>query len=81
METTQETRRPLYIIAREIRKEWKRPYFGAVPYLEAMAQLQGVTDTYYADSGRSIVSYFLCNAAGFKGEAARRIKAELKAML
>ena len=27
--------RPLYEIARDIRKDWKNPYFGAKPYLDA----------------------------------------------
>jgi hypothetical protein len=73
--------RPLNEIAREIRKEWKKVNFGAVPYLEAMGTLTSVKENYHFDSGESIVIYFLANAAGFRGEAARRIKAELKSAL
>ena len=73
--------RPLYVIAREIARDWQRPFFGAVPYLRAMASLDRVSDPYGLDPGREIVLYFLSNAAGWKGETARRIKAELKAML
>lgn len=76
METT--THRPLYEIAREIRKDWKIPYFGAVPYLDALASLSLVTDKYYADDAKSIVLYFLANAQTWKGEVARRVKKELK---
>ena len=72
--------RSLRDIAKEIRKEWPNVYFGAVPYLEAMEELDSIDDNYYADSAESVVLYFLANAQGFRGEAARRIKAELKAM-
>jgi hypothetical protein len=72
--------RPLYVIAREIREDWKKPYFGAVPYLEALEQLQCVHDAYGADDGKTLVLYFLSNASSWRGETARRVKAELKAM-
>lgn len=74
------TVRPLYEIASEIKKEWTKVYFGAVPYLDAMSTLNSIEDNYIMDSGRSIVLYFLANAGTWRGEAARRIKAELKAM-
>lgn len=73
--------RPLYEIAREIRREWKKPYFGAVPYLQAMSTMDTVSKDYGCDSGESIVLYFLSNAQTWKGDAARRIKAELKSLL
>ncbi len=72
--------RPIAEIAREIRKTWKNPYFGAVPYLGAMMSLDKITDDYGADSGKSIVLYFLANANAWRGDDARRIKAELKAL-
>lgn len=75
------TPRPLYIIARDIKNSWANPYFGAVPYIEAMAQLSSINENYGWDSARSIVNYFLANANTFRGEDARRIKAELKALL
>jgi len=77
---TTKTNRPLYEIAREIRRDWKKVYFGAVPYLDAMQTLNSITDNYYQDSGKSIVLYFLCNAGTWRGDTARRVKAELKAM-
>ena len=73
--------RPLYAIAKEIRADWKKVYFGAVPYLRAMSELSSITDTYGYDSAESIVRYFLCNASTWRGETAKRIKAELKGML
>ena len=48
--------RTLGTIARDIRTHWVKPYFGAVPYLQAMSTMDTLED-------------------------ARRIKAELKAML
>ncbi len=74
------TQRPLHAIADEIARDWSKPYFGAVPYLFAMHKLGGINDDYGYDSGKSIVLYFLANAGTWRGETARRVKAELKAM-
>lgn len=73
--------RSLAAIARDIRQTWPKVYFGAVPYLEAMAQLERITDMYFQDSAESIVLYFLSNASTWRGPDAKRIKLELKAML
>jgi len=73
--------RSLALIAADIRAHWPRVYFGAVPYLAAMAELDNVSQAYYQDSGRSVVLYFLANAQTWKGDDARRVKAELKALL
>lgn len=72
--------RPLYEIAREIRKAWTKVSPYAEPYLEAMESLNTIDDNYYLDSGKSVVLYFLSNANTWRGEDARRIKAELKEM-
>lgn len=45
-----------------------------------MYSLNSIDDKYVMDSGRSIVAYFLSNALSWKGEKAREIKKELKAM-
>ena len=73
--------RTLAAIARDIRKTWPKPYFGAVPYLDAMLTLGGIGDKYGLDDARSIVRYFLANANTWRGEDARRIKAELKSIM
>jgi len=73
--------RPINEIARDISRDWSKPYFGAVPYLDAMRQLQSVDDQYYYDSADSVVRYFLANAATWRGETAKRIKEELRTML
>lgn len=75
------TTRTLAEIAVEIRQIWKTPYFGAVPYIRAMYLMHGDTSMKYgAETGRDIVIYFLSNATTWRGEDARRIKAELKKM-
>lgn len=73
--------RSLSDIAAEIRREWPQPYFGAVPYLNAMRSIDGIHDRYGMDDGRTMVLYFLSNASTWRGDAARRIKAELKGMV
>lgn len=73
--------RPLHEIADEIRKTWPKVYFGAVPYLDAMRYMDTVSDQFGADNGKGIVLYFLDNAKTWRGDDARRIKAELKAMV
>lgn len=70
--------RPIHQIAREIRREWKNVYFGAVPYLDAMFSLDRIADSYGMDSGASVVCYFLANASTFRGPVAKALKAELK---
>jgi len=73
--------RSLSDIAREIRSDWKNPYFGAVPYLDALSSLDGVEDQYGCESAKTIVVYFLSNATAWRGDTARRVKAELKAAI
>jgi hypothetical protein len=65
-------------LAAVIARDWKNVNFGAVPYLDAMRSLENISDTYGADSGKSIVAYFLCNAKTWKGDTAKAVKAELK---
>jgi hypothetical protein len=73
--------RSLSVIAREIRADWHKPYFGAMPYLDAMSTLDRMSDNYFQDSAKSIVLYFLSNATSWRGDTARRVKAELKGMV
>lgn len=68
-------------IGRDIEANWQRPYFGAVPYINAMQRLQTINDKYGYDDARGIVLYFLSNAKAWRGDKARAIKAELKAIL
>ncbi len=77
--------RPIRMIAMDIDADWRKAkngiYFGAKPYLQAIMALNKITDRYYAADGESIVLYFLSNASTYRGENARRLKAELKALL
>ena len=70
--------RPIHEIAADIRRLWKKPYFGASPYLRAMLLLDDINSRYGLDSARDIIVYFLANASTFRGEEARKLKAELK---
>ena len=78
--------RPIYEIADEIRMEWtdkngrSNVNYAAKPYLAAMLDINSIDENYMLDSAKSVVLYFLSNASAFRGEAARRIKAELKAI-
>ena len=73
--------RSISAIAADIRATWPKVWYGAVPYLEAMFALETVDNMYGLDTGRSVVLYFLSNAATWRGPDARRIKKELKALL
>ena len=85
--TSNQEPRSLRVIAAEIQRTWVRKdgtssmYFGAVPYVHAMRGLDKITDTYGCDRASDIVRYFLANANTYRGETARRVKAELRAML
>jgi hypothetical protein len=74
--------RPLYVIATEIRKDWgSKVNYAAKPYLEAMGSLSSVADSYYHDTAKSVVLYFLANASSWRGDTAKRVKAELRGMI
>lgn len=73
--------RSLQSIAIEIAVSWEHPYFGAEPYIEAMYHLDKITDRFGQEGADDIVMHFLVNAKTWRGETARRVKAELKAML
>jgi hypothetical protein len=73
--------RPIHQIAEEINREWTRPYFGAVPYIRALMAVSNVHDSYGADPVTDLIRYFLSNATTWRGDVARRIKAELKTIL
>ncbi|HEY8310546.1 MAG TPA: hypothetical protein VIG47_08320 [Gemmatimonadaceae bacterium] len=75
-------KRTLKRIAQDIRLDWgNKMYFGAKPYVDAMATLDSIEQPYFEDSGESIVLYFLANAQTWKGPVARMIKEELKAIV
>ena len=72
--------RKLSEIAKDILQHWKNPYFGAKPYIQAMLLINSAEPNapYLSESAEAIVAYFLANATTFRGEDAKRIKAELK---
>jgi len=77
---TESGHRPIYEIATEILKDWKKPYFGAIPYLQAMQRIGDIKEKYGYEDAQMVVLYFLSNAQTWRGETARRIKKELNAI-
>lgn len=77
--------RPLHEIAKDVRTNWAKVNYAALPYLREMARLESVSDSDpdfgFPGAARSVVTGFLGNAATWRGDDARRVKAELKAML
>jgi hypothetical protein len=73
--------RSISSIARDIKRVWIKPYFGAKPYLDAMTQLHSINDKYIFDDAKSVIMYFLANASTFKGNDAKVLKLELKNLL
>ena len=66
----------------DIRRDWTRPHYRAVPYLDAMETLHRPGDRYGTEDARSIVTAFLAiTAEEWKGDEARRLKAELRSVL
>ena len=68
----------IWQIAKLIKQNWTKPYFGAVPYINAMMSVEDITDRFGFDPATEIVNYFLGNASTWRGETAKAIKAELK---
>lgn len=64
-----------------VKSDWQRPYFGAVPYIEALLQCETMDSRYLFETARDLVPYFLCNANTWRGEIAKEVKAELKQRL
>lgn len=85
-ETKAEGPRPLRVIAEEIFLAWdtmrnKGEMHPAWGYADAMRSLDNLDQKYGADTARDVVRRFVGNAYGWRGETARRIKAELRGML
>jgi hypothetical protein len=73
--------RSLREIAADIKREWgQNVNYAAKPYLDAMMYLNTINDKFGEDEGKWIVAYFLNNAASFRGEKAKALKDELKAL-
>ena len=85
METIDYSKKTISQLAFAIEADWnkggKRVHPYALPYLEAMGCLNKISDNYGADTGESVVAYFLGNAKTWKGETAKEIKKELNKRL
>ena len=72
--------RLLHVIARDIRKDWKKVSVHAEPYLSALSRANKVTDRYIIGDHYSTICGLLANLSTYRGETARAIKIELKAI-
>ena len=59
---------------------WKNPYFGARPYIEALSGIESRDPNarFGYEDAKGLILYFLSNATAWRGETAREVKAELK---
>lgn len=74
--------RPLYEIGAEIKRDWGRRMNGAAaPYVDGLCEVNGPTDRWALETGADAIQGFLNNAQTWRGEVARRVKAELKEIL
>jgi hypothetical protein len=74
-------KRSIREIAVEIAQSWgEKVNYGARPYLDAMLEDNG-SGMYYDDPMDGVIARFLSNASTWRGDDARRIKAELKAVI
>jgi hypothetical protein len=66
-------------IAGEIKSDWgERMNEAAAPYVKALSELRSPNESY---TGADIILGFLNNARAWRGDTARRIKGELRAIL
>jgi hypothetical protein len=81
--TADKQQRPLYEIAREIKEDASHRAFWwkAEPYVSAMLKIDKITDMYMFEPADMVVRYALGNLIGWRGDTAKRIKTELRAML
>jgi hypothetical protein len=78
------TKHSISELARMAQRDWskgKGVNFAAKPYLSAMRQMEKASDAYGADSGESVISYFLSNASSWRGPVAKQVKDELRRRL
>lgn len=79
------TYRPIYEIAEDIRADYadrrKSVHWSAAPYVEAMRYLDTMQDSYFEDDAHSVMTYALSNLSSWRGETAKRVKAEMREML
>lgn len=68
-------------IAKIIKQDWNPVYFTAVPYLDAMEQIESIGRSIGYDRNSEIVLNFLNNSKQWKGETAREVKAYLRELI
>lgn len=61
--------------------DWKNMPPKAWHYVEAMMNIDDITDRFGYSDGKEIISYFLINAQGWQGTTARKVKKHLNGLL
>jgi len=73
--------RSLKVIGTEIRADWRRVSEYAEEQLQGIEACENLSSRWLTGTGTDAVLGFLSNAHHWRGETARRIKSELRAML
>ncbi len=74
--------RPIHEIAKDIRKDWTKIDPRTNEYLKCLERMDRVNDMVGMEYGDMVVAHFLAFAAPrWRGEVARKIKAELNLVL
>ena len=73
--------RSLSDIAAEISADWMAYHDHAQPYIDAFSAMRHPTDRFGLGTGSNAIQGFLINAQTWRGPVARRVKAELRAIL
>lgn len=68
-------------IAYDIAKDWSNVNYAALPYLTALMTVNSINDNYHFDNARSLINYFLSNAASYRTKQAKVYKNELRQIL
>lgn len=73
--------RSLSDIAAEIAADWTARHGAAQPFIDAMRELRTADQRSGIETGSDMIQGFLINAQTWRGDVARRVKLELKAIL
>lgn len=59
---------------------WREKFWSAVPYIEALGNLDSPDESYGWDKGKDLINYLLANLTTYRGDKAKEFKALFKEM-